>query len=172
LQAGQGFPGGGRFGGPGGPGGGRFGGPFSTDDQESIAYAPTYYPGVASVNEATPVTLGVSQEALEISFSLQLVRTARVSGKVTNADGTPATSGMVTLTAEGAGGARGQLGMNYGGRVQWDGAFTIGNVPPGRYTLGSRGGDDDRPQYAEQPLSVSGVEVAGIIVPLAPGASI
>ena len=174
FQGVQGFPGG-RFGGPGGPGGGRFGGLFSSDDQESIAYAPTYYPGVGSVNEATPVTLGVSQEALEISFSLQLVRTARVSGKVTNADGTPATSGMVTLTAEGAGGsggARGQLGMNYGGRVQWDGAFTIGNVPPGRYTLRARGGDDDRPQYAEQPLSVSGGEVAGIIVPLARGASI
>ena len=173
--------GGGRFGGAGvffgsggpGPGGGRFGG--GGDDQEAIAYAPTYYPGVGSVNEATAVTLGVSQEALDVSFSLQLVRTARVSGKVTNADGTPATNGMVTLAADGVGApgsGRPQIGLSYGGRIQWDGAFTIANVPPGRYTLRARGGDDDQPQYADQPLSVAGGEVSGIVVSLARGATI
>ena len=45
-------------------------------------YAPTYYTGVASPNEARAVTLGVSQEISGIDFNLQLVRTARVSGRV------------------------------------------------------------------------------------------
>jgi len=170
----------GRFGGPGGPGGGRFGGAFGafgtqTTEEESIAYAPTYYPGVPSVADAAAVTLGVSQEALDVSFSLQLVRTARVSGRITNGDGSPATNGTVTLTADSAGpiaGGRGQIGSNYGARIQWDGSFAIGNVPPGRYVLRARGGDDERPQYAEQPLTVAGGEVAGIAVALARGATI
>src|SRR5262249_20115039 len=78
AAAARGFGPGGRFGGPGG--GGlpfAFGGRGGSDDQESVAYAPTYYPGVPSVNEAAPVKLGVSQEALDVSFALQLVRTGR-----------------------------------------------------------------------------------------------
>ena len=58
---------GGRGGGPGGGGGGA-------DDPEQVNYAPTYYPGVPSVNEAKPVTVGSSQEVLDISFNMQLVR--------------------------------------------------------------------------------------------------
>src|SRR5262249_22154467 len=125
--------GGGRLGGPGGPGPdgqgrGRFGGGLGaafSSEEESVAYAPTYYPGVPSVIDATKVTLGVSQEALDVSFMLQLVRTARITGKVTNADGTAATNGTITLAADGSGGAgtgRGLIGINYGGRIQWDGA--------------------------------------------------
>src|SRR5439155_4605414 len=65
----------GGFAGPGGPGGGpggfggrggRGGGPNAAvavgTDQEQINYAPTYYPGVPSVNEAKPVAVGLSQE--------------------------------------------------------------------------------------------------------------
>src|SRR5207247_499269 len=81
------------FGGPGGPGGGPggFGGrggrggganaAFATGtDQEQINYAPTYYPGVPSVNEAKPVAVGLSQEVLDINFNMQLVRVARIAG--------------------------------------------------------------------------------------------
>lgn len=166
---------GGRFGGPGGPGGGRFGGAgLFNSEEESVAYAPTYYPGVPSVADAAPVKIGVSQEALDVSFSLQLVRTARISGKVTNADGSPATNGTLTLTADAGSpaGGRGQMGINYGGRIQWDGAFSIANVPPGRYVLRARGGDEEQPQYAEQPLTVASGEVAGVVVALTRGATI
>src|SRR5947209_10574045 len=66
----------GPFGGPGGPGGfgGRGGGrgaggggpygppPNGGNDQDQVNYAPTYYPGVASVNEAKAITVGLSQE--------------------------------------------------------------------------------------------------------------
>jgi hypothetical protein len=164
----------GRFGGPGGAAGQVFfGGRGGEDPQDSMAYAPTFYPGVASVNEAPPLTLGVSQELLDVSFALQLVRTARVSGKVTTSDGTAATSGTVTLSAEGmaAPGGRGPIGMSYASRIQWDGSFTISNVPPGRYVLRARAGGD-QPQYAQQPLSVSSGDVAGLIVGVSPGGTI
>lgn len=184
---GRGFGPGGGPGGRGGPGvggaiagivGGALGGNVATlfggvgDDQDRVAYAPTYYPGVGSVNEALPITVGLSQEALDIDFNLQLVRTSRVSGHVTNPDGTPTTSGNVNLTPDGAAGGRGPIGPNYGSRIEWDGNFSIGNVPPGRYTLRARGNDTEVPQYATQPLTVSGGEVSDVPVVLLPGASL
>jgi carboxypeptidase family protein len=128
------------------------------------------------VNEAKAVTLGLSQEQLDINFNMLLVRVARISGHVLNPDGTPVTSGNVNLgldTGGGSGGGRGaQIGMNYGGRIQWDGGFTIGNVAPGRYLLRARGDDSDTPQYAALPLTVAGDDLDDFTVILAPSATI
>ena len=182
----RGFGGGGPFGGrgPGGRGGGPgalagggrgaaiaasiagFGG---SDDAENINYAPTYYPGVASLSDAKPVTLGLSQELLDINFSMQLVPMGRVAGHVTNPDGSPTTSGNVNLLLEAAGRGN-QIGANYGGRIQWDGQFTITNVPPGRYVLRARGDDSETPQYAALP--VNGSDLSDLTVVLTPGATI
>jgi hypothetical protein len=179
-----GFPGGGGpGGGPGGPGGiagvvaamagGNLAALFAGgDDQEAINYAPTYFPGVTAVNEAHPVTVGVSQEVLDINFGLQLVRTSRVSGHVANPDGTATSAGTVNLTPEGQAGRGGQIGANYGGRIQWDGAFTIASVPPGRYTLRARGDDDDPPQYAVQPVTLTGVDIDDMTVVVSSGATL
>jgi len=174
----------GGFGGPGGPGGGQFGGRGGArgaaattqngGDQDQTNYAPTYFPGVPSVNEAKAITVGLSQEILDINFNMLLVRVARISGHVLNPDGTPVTSGNVNLQLEAAGGGgRGaQIGVNYGGRIQWDGAYTVGNVAPGRYVLRARGDDGDTPQYAAQPLTVTGDDLDDFTVILAPGATI
>jgi hypothetical protein len=170
-------PGGGQFGGPGGFAGGRGGrgggpGAGATPEQEQVNYAPTYYPGVPSVNEAKPVTVGLSQEVLDINFGMQLVRVSRISGVVSNPDGTPVTSGNINLMSD-SGGARGnQIGMNFGGRIQWDGSFTISNVAPGRYILRARGTDSDTPQFAAQPISVNGDDLTGVPVILSAGATI
>jgi len=174
----------GAFGGGGGPGGGRAvfagrggrGGPGSGapagNDQEQINYAPTYFPGVASVNEAKPITVGLSEEVLDINFNMQLVHVSRITGHVINPDGTPVTSGNVNLGIDVGGGRGNQIGMNYGGRIQWDGEFTIANVPPGRYTLRARGDDSEIPQYAAQPVTITGEDLTDMTVVLAPGATI
>jgi carboxypeptidase family protein len=177
----------GGFGGPGGPGGGpggfggragRGGGGPGTaaapgNEQEQINYAPTYYPGVPSVNEAKPIAVGLSQEVLDINFNMLLVRVARIHGHVLNPDATPVTSGNVNLTIDAGGGGRGnQIGMNYGGRIQWDGEFAIGNVPPGRYVLRARGSDSEMPQFAALPISVAGDDLDDLTVILAAGATI
>jgi protocatechuate 3,4-dioxygenase beta subunit len=188
MGGGRGGPGGrGGAGGPGGfgpPGrggvppdvaalGGRaaFFGGGQPDDADQLAYAPTYFPGVGSVDEAKPVTVGLGAEVLDINFSMQLVRAAHIAGHVTSADGTPTTSGNVNLVAESSG-RPGQIGVNYGGRIQWDGAFSITNVPPGRYVLRARGDDDDPPQFASQPISVNGQDVDDVTVVLSPGGTI
>jgi Carboxypeptidase regulatory-like domain len=178
------------FGGPGGGRGGPLGGrggaggrgavnsrgiPLDPNDGDETqkAYAPTYYPGVGSVNEARSITVGVGQQSLDINFNLLLVRTAHVKGTVTNPDGSPTTSGQVSLTPEGvAGGGRGQIGANFGGRIDWDGTFEVANVPPGRYTLRARGTDTESPQFAAQPLTVASGDLSNITVILYPGATI
>jgi hypothetical protein len=182
----------GGFGGPGGPGGavggpvglagrgGRGGGPnvgpAPANDQEQINYAPTYYPGVPSVNEAKAIAVGLSQEVLDINFNMLLVRVAHIAGHVVNPDGTPVTSGNVNLTLDAAGasaGGRGnQIGMNYGGRIQWDGEFTVSNIAPGRYILRARGDDSETPQFASQPVTVTGEDLDDFTVILTPGATV
>jgi hypothetical protein len=161
---------GGRGGAPG-PAGGAAGAPGS-DDQEQLNYAPTYFPGVTSVEEARPITVGISQDVPDISFNLQLVRTSRITGHVTNPDGSAAWSGNVNLTNDGAG-RGGQIGTNYGSRIGWDGTFTLANVPPGRYILRARAGDDnDASLFAVQPLTLNGTDVSDLMVMLNTGATI
>jgi len=162
-------------GGPGGRGGrggfAQFGGGDGADGQEQLMYAPTYYPGVGSAAEAQAITLGVSQEVDDIDFGLQLVRTARVSGHVENPDGSWVAQGNVNLMPQGSARAR-TLGSNYGGRIGFDGQFSISNVPPGLYTLRARNNDRDAPLSASQPLSVSDGEINNVVVVLQTGGSL
>src|SRR4051812_34944112 len=170
---GGGGAGGGRaaFAGRGGRGGPGAGAPVG-NDQEQINYAPTYFPGVASVNEAKPIAVGLSEEVLDINFNMQLVHVSRITGHIINPDGTAVTSGNVNLGIDVAGARGNQIGMNYGSRIQWDGAFAIASVPPGRYMLRARGDDSETPQYAAQPVTITGADLADLTVVLAPGAAI
>ena len=114
--------------------------------------------------------------------TLLLVRTGRISGRVTNADGTPAGVGQRQSRARCLGRRAAALGGGYGSRIQ-DGTFAIANVPPGRYILratgdggrgrgrGGRGGDATIPQYAAQPLSVDG-DMDGVFVTLGAAATL
>jgi len=173
------------------PGLAALGGDISgQDDPNQMAYAPTYYPGVGSPAEARPVTVGLSAEVVGIDFSVMLVRTGRVSGRATNADGSPASNGTINLMPDAGMVTRGAvLGGGFGSRIQ-DGSFSIANVPPGRYILratgsggrgrGGRGrgfafgantSGSDIPQFAVMPLSVNG-DIDNVMVTLSPGATL
>ena len=144
-----------------------------SDEQDQ--YSPTYFPGVGSPTEAKAVTVGVSQEVVDIDFALQLVRLARVAGHLENPDGSSTAQGTVSLTPQGGSGgnARGRVAGNaFGARVGGDGQFSIANVPPGLYTLYARNYDRDAPLSTSQPLSVSSGDIATITVVLQAGGSI
>lgn len=158
-------------GGRGGPPPGAPGAPGT--EPEQVGYAPTFYPGVPSVNDARAVSVGLSLEVPSIDFNVLLVRTARISGRVTNPDGTPTTAGNVVLVPESAGRAgRGGAGSTFASRVDWDGSFAMAGVAPGRYLLRARGDDTDQPQFALQPLTVDGADLANLTVILTPGATV
>jgi Carboxypeptidase regulatory-like domain len=168
----------GGFGGPAGGFGGRGGGrggqaaPGTGNGAEQVNYAPTYYPGVPSIADAKPVTVGLGAETLDINFGMQLVRMSRLSGRIENPDGTPVTSGNVNLAADVSASRGNQIGMTFGGRIDWDGSFAINSVPPGRYTLRARGDDSETPQFASQPVTVNGDDLSGITVVLSGGATV
>src|SRR5205814_10162982 len=128
--------------------------------------------GLACLTDAKAITVGLSQAVLDISFSLQLVRMSRLSGHVSNPDGTPVTSGSVNLMSDATAVRGNRIGTTIGGRIQWDGAFAINNVPPGRYILRARGDDSETPQFAAQPVSMNGEDVTDFTVILSAGATV
>lgn len=164
--------------------GGRGFGPFGSngsgsaaqlelaDQAEPSGYAPTYYPGVESVAQARPITVALGAEALDIDFGVLLVRTARVAGRVATPSDTAISFGIVLLSPEGQQTGRGGPGASFTSRVQNDGAFSIPNVPPGRYVLRARGDASDVPYFATLPVTVAGADISGLSVILAPGATI
>ena len=171
-----------------GPGGGR---PFDpdagvlraglgngTEDSGPVGYAPSYYPGVTSLSEASRVTAGLSAEVGGVDFAVRLVPTATVRGVVYEADGALATSTQVMLLPDEGVPARDSILV---ARVQSGGTFEIRAVPPGRYTLraatrggrrGQRGGFGGRPMFASQRLDIDGYDVDGLALALAPGATL
>jgi protocatechuate 3,4-dioxygenase beta subunit len=168
ARGGDGRGGRGLLGAPGGRG--VF--PPDVPSDEEVGYAPTFYPGVASAAEALAVNVGLSAELLDVDFSVLLVPTSTVSGRVANGDGSVATGGSVNLTPE-AGSGRSVPGPGYGARVRGDGSFTIANVPPGRYILRARTDGRSSPAYAAQPISVTGSgDISDVMVTLASGATI
>jgi hypothetical protein len=145
--------------------------PPAESDEDTLGYAPTYYPGVTTAAQATPVAVGLGQEAANVDFQLQLVKLARVSGVLYGSDGTPLAGGVVLLQPDEAGAARADT---ITARARADGAFTIDNVPPGRYTLFARNrpGRDQPPDYAVVPVVVAGADLGNVSVVLTPGATV
>jgi hypothetical protein len=126
---------------------------WRTDKKEIFGYAPTYYPGVA-FDAAQIVTLGASEQRMDLNFSLQSSRTARISGRVQRESG------------EAMAGASVQLAYSYPGvivtagmrvvRTAGDGTFEIKDVPPGTYSVG--GGS------AEQIVTVAAADIDDVVL--------
>jgi hypothetical protein len=177
--------GGGRPGAGGGPagqggrggravlGGVPFGGPGVAEDPDAIGFAPTYYPGVTTLQEAAPLTVGLSQEMNGVNFAAQLVPMARVNGTVFAPDGSPARGTQVLLTsAELMGLIPGSL---LTGRVDQNGHFEVNDVPPGRYRVQARQGRGRRDRdlvFANQEITVNGRDITDLTMMMRHGAEI
>lgn len=132
-------------------------------------YAPTYYPGTPSQQEAQRVTVAPGQEVSGISFALTPTRVARISGRVTGgADGAAVNGFVMVRPEEGFTG-----GMMPGGMVQADGAFAINGVAPGRYVLQVQPRSQGPSELVGlASVTVAGADVENVVIALRPAGRI
>ena len=132
--------------------------------------APTYYPGTSDPQGAQTVALDIAQELTGLDFRLTTTLTARVSGRVVDADGRPVPGAPgISLVANGATDTLQSFGS---GPIAPDGTFSVTGVTPGAYVAYATGvGPDGANRFGTAPVAVSGEDVDGVLLVLGPGGS-
>ncbi len=155
-------------------------GPMGADNEEGFVYAPTFYPGTASVTDAARLTVKVGQERGGVDFTLMSSRTASISGTAFNSRGLPALGASIMLgqTITSGAGAMTMRMMSASSAgstsVQADGSFKITGVAPGEYdlTLSVTNPETGEEEAATANVSINGVDVTGISLLIVPGARV
>lgn len=152
----------------------------------TIGAAPSYYPGTTDPGAAVPVRVNPGEERTGIDFTAGYVRTATVSGRIEMPDGTAPRTMQVNLFNEARVATPFLIGTMFV-RTNPDGTFTTASVTPGRYSLiaraaspapagaqagppaGGRGAPPALNLWAQREVLVTGDDVTGVHVTLAPG---
>lgn len=146
----------------------------SLDVQSAIGYVPIYYPSTPSPSMAAVVRLGVSEQIGGIDIQLQVLRTAAVSGVVTNTAGAPVAAPVQLVDPAMPIANVGAWFRNTGS----DGRFTFSGVAPGAYvirsmiTRGVGGGAGEAVLWGGADVPVGDGSGARVIVRMQPGASV
>ena len=140
---------------------------------EDLWIVPIYYPGVTMLRDATPLTVGLSQEMGGVNFAAQLVPIVSIGGMVLGPDGSPARGADVFLISADVMGY--MLGFMMNEEVDQDGYFEVSGVPPGSYTvqaLSGLGPRDSDQFFASQEIAVNGRDITDLTMWLRHGAEI
>jgi hypothetical protein len=127
----------------------------------SQGYAPTYFPGSASLDGARSVVVKSAQDTPGIEFSLVRVAMGRITGTLRDSNG-QVVANRASISAV----RRGEdaIGFNRGAGVRPDGSFIITEIPPGEYYLvasvPSAEGPNATREGAYVPVSVNGNDVS------------
>jgi hypothetical protein len=149
----------------------------------SMSLAYVFFPGTTDLAAAAPITVAAGQEVMGIDLTLSYTATATVSGIVTGPDGQPAGVAQVSLVQPGRpfglGGAAGFI------RPTADGTFSASGIMPGEYKLAARGsqkgvdgpadattGGVAMPLWSLTNITITGEDVRGLEVKLAPGTTV
>ena len=109
------------------------------DQEQSLGYAPVYYPGTTAPSSASSITLGIGEERSGVDFRLQLVQTAKIEGQIVSPDGSMPQGTQVSLVPSDRGGVSAIPGVGMSmTRVNQGGQFSFTNVAPGQYSLQAR----------------------------------
>ncbi len=117
-------------------------------------FAPVYYPGTTDLAAAQVITVAAGEERDGIDVTIESVPTARLSGRVFDADGQPRAGVTVRLNGKVGSTLTDMIGalVGRGGRSDADGVFSVEAVPPGEYTLTAQAapaGDTSKPAAAD-----------------------
>ena len=150
-----------------------------------VAYAPVFYPGTTDLGSAVMVSVGVGEERPGIGFALQAVPTARITGRIVDANGQAVTSASVALYPRRRTETSSADALVSSGDVTLPRAaisatgFSITGVAPGEYTMVARSGPSGRgiaPPSPGEPrlwsitdLTVDGNDQADLVLRLMPG---
>ncbi len=99
-------------------------------------FANAYFPGVANINDATPLTLADGQERASVDFVARLVPTVTLSGHISRADGGSLQNLPVMLIMSTPGVTADSATMM--SRPVVNGQFAFTDLEPGQYTLQAR----------------------------------
>jgi hypothetical protein len=112
----------------------NFATPPPPSSEGNRAYPLTFYPGVSTPVDATPIEIAWGSTQTAIDVHVRPVAAVRVSGRLVTPAGEPAPQLLLRLMA--AGMERLGFGTEVATTpVEPDGSFTFLNVPSGRYTL-------------------------------------
>jgi protocatechuate 3,4-dioxygenase beta subunit len=136
-------------------------------------YARTYFPGTANPAQAQFVTLRTGSELGSIDIGLSPSRTARVSGRLLDADGHGTTGGSLSLRPSVRSSAT--VGVSVGATVSADGTFEFANVPPGQYVIQADRGrrtSSIEGEFGSLPVLVAEGDVSGLMLQTSRGSTI
>ena len=144
------------------------------------AYVPLFYPGVASFEEATPVSVQAGGEAQGIDVDLRPVHAVRVRGRIVSlATGQPVAGAYVTLLPRNIDARTRQGAMRFMSARQFgtgvrdpQGDFEIEGVPAGSYWLYGGSQQKDRQYQGRVPIEVDDTDVQGIILAVSAGVTV
>jgi 5-hydroxyisourate hydrolase-like protein (transthyretin family) len=122
-------------------------------------FAPVYYPGTTDIDAAQVITIKAGEEREGIDVTVESVATARLSGRVFDADGQPRAGVTVRLSGKAGSTLSDIIGalIGRGGRTDADGVFSVEAVPPGEYTLTAQAapaGETSKPASADAQANI------------------
>jgi hypothetical protein len=128
-----------------------------------FGYAPTYFPGTTSIEQAQQVKVAAGKETPNVDVALIAAPAAVISGTARGSDGTPLSGGSVSLSQV----MMGPGGMSFGGvadaRIDADGNWMLRDVPPGEYEIEATAADRNRSrESAWAKLTVQGADLDGV----------
>ncbi len=134
---------------------------FGESSGDSTGYAPTYYPGTASAQQADKVTVAIGDEVSGLVFSLVPTRTAKITGTAVDSRGRPMAGAFVSVIVRQ--GDSFSMSMGAGNQVREDGTFTLNDVGPGEYTIQVQSlAEGPSRETATLPIMVAGEDLTGI----------
>ncbi len=141
------------------------------DQLGQLFYGPTFYPGTAFQDDAVRVTLdpGVPVEGLK--FKLQIIRPARITGKLL-VSGLQLLAGAVNI-----GPSRNSRSVSFAATeadIKPDGVFQFANILAERYVIRARGEVERQglSHFGQWIQPVEGKDISGVEMVLSPGALI
>src|SRR5688572_1351223 len=110
---------------------------LNPEGQQSVTYAPVFYPGSTSPSNAARVDVVAGQERFGVDFQLQLTQTSQIDGVVLSTEDAASNGTQITLVPKD--GLPGLPGNTQSTRTGTNGQFTFRNVLPGQYSVIARG---------------------------------